>query len=101
MAFLLPLALFAAPLIKKETVSGIIGKTQGVKRAINPPKKPKINTNPLPESSFTCSVPQFTSGFLKSSEATLRLFPELFEAALFSINCFSGQSSTANLLFKL
>jgi hypothetical protein len=30
-------------LVKKETVSGIIGNTQGVSKAINPPKK-CINT---------------------------------------------------------
>ena len=28
---------------KKETVNGIIGNTQGVKRAKTPPKNPRIN----------------------------------------------------------
>ena len=28
-------------MVKKETVTGIIGNTQGVINAINPPKKPK------------------------------------------------------------
>ena len=30
-------------LVKNETVKGIIGKTQGVKRANNPPINPRIN----------------------------------------------------------
>lgn len=71
MAFLFPFALLAAPFVKKETVSGIIGNTQGVRSAIRPPKKPRTNTSPLPESSFTCSVPQSTKGFLKSRLFTL------------------------------
>ena len=32
-----------ALLVKNETVNGIIGKTQGVSKAIKPPKKPRKN----------------------------------------------------------
>ena len=40
-ASLLPFALSFAPLVKKETVKGTIGKTHGVSKAIIPPTKPK------------------------------------------------------------
>ena len=48
MAFAIPLDFFSECLVKNETVNGIIGKTQGVNKAINPPKKPspKIVHNP-------------------------------------------------------
>lgn len=39
--FLNPDFLSLLPLIKNETVNGIIGKTQGVNKATKPPKKPK------------------------------------------------------------
>jgi hypothetical protein len=42
-AFLMPDFLELDFLVKKETVSGIIGNTQGVSNAINPPKKPIKN----------------------------------------------------------
>ena len=42
-AFVIPDFLELAFLVKKETVSGIIGNTQGVSNAINPPKKPIKN----------------------------------------------------------
>ena len=37
-----PFLLFSVFFVKKDTVNGIIGKTQGVSKAINPPSKPKI-----------------------------------------------------------
>ena len=42
-----PFALFLFPFVKKETVNGIIGNTQGVNKAINPPKNPNPRTNQL------------------------------------------------------
>ena len=39
-ASLFPFALFFDPFVKNETVKGIIGKTHGVSKAINPPKNP-------------------------------------------------------------
>ena len=42
-AFLIPDFLELAFLVKKETVKGIIGKTHGVSKAINPPKNPMKN----------------------------------------------------------
>ena len=43
----MPVDLFLLCLVKKLTVMGIIGKTQGVNKAINPPKNPnpKIRIN--------------------------------------------------------
>ena len=41
-------------LVKNETVSGIIGKTQGVSKAIKPPKKPKKKIVKLLFSSTFC-----------------------------------------------
>src|SRR5690554_985656 len=52
-AFANPFCLFSALLVKKETVNGIIGNTQGVSNAIRPPMNPKKNMvpNPLDEPS--------------------------------------------------
>ncbi len=49
MAFFIPTALFLLCLVKKLTVKGIIGKTQGVSRAAKPDKKAikKIAHSPL------------------------------------------------------
>ena len=55
-AFLIPTFLLCAFFVKKETVSGIIGKIQGIINEAKPPKKPKknIDNNPLDFfSSFT------------------------------------------------
>ena len=50
MALLIPLARVVLLLVKKLTVSGIIGNTQGVSNANNPPKKPRINILKMPKS---------------------------------------------------
>ena len=57
MAFLIPAALFLLCLVKKLTVIGIIGKTQGVNNAAKPDKKAikKIAHNP-------CSVVALFAG---------------------------------------
>ena len=49
MAFFFPSALVLLCLVKKLTVIGIIGNTQGVNKAANPPKKAKkkIAHNPF------------------------------------------------------
>ena len=49
MALKIPFFLSCDCLVKKETVKGIIGNTQGVKRASKPPTKPKIKmpNNPV------------------------------------------------------
>jgi len=43
-----PLRSFPPCLVKKETFNGIIGKTQSVKSAINPPKNPKTKWSTVP-----------------------------------------------------
>ena len=57
-------------MVKKETVNGIIGKTQGVINASNPPRNPrkKIVNNPFePDSSTLIPVPPHAfTGFFKS-----------------------------------
>ena len=60
MAFLIPAALVLLVLVKKLTVIGMSGNTQGVKRAASPKPNPirKINNNP--SSSFSSS-PSFSS----------------------------------------
>jgi hypothetical protein len=40
-AFNIPYRLLCC-LVKKETVNGIMGKTQGVSKAMNPPNNPRI-----------------------------------------------------------
>jgi hypothetical protein len=42
MAFTSPFFALSAPLVKNETVNGIIGNTHGVNNAISPPRNPKI-----------------------------------------------------------
>ena len=68
-ALKMPLRLLCAPFVKKETVKGIIGKTQGVNKASNPPTKPKrkILNRELPAAT-ALSVPVCKkSVFFKSS----------------------------------
>ena len=63
MAFLIPADLFWLCLVKKLTVIGIIGKTQGVKSAANPltNDKKKITSKDLFDVLFSC----FTLGLCK------------------------------------
>ena len=62
MAFLIPLALLSDCLVKKETVKGIIGKTQGVSKAKSPPTKPsKKILKKLPPSSVFSLISPFKS----------------------------------------
>ena len=44
MAFAIPLLFDCDCFVKKETVNGIIGKTQGVNKAAKPPRKLKTNS---------------------------------------------------------
>jgi hypothetical protein len=56
MAFINPCFLVLAPLVKKETVKGIIGNTQGVSKAIKPPKNPKRKMVKNPSLSSTSGL---------------------------------------------
>ena len=47
MELVIPLCVLLAPLVKKETVKGIIGNTHGVNKANKPPKKPKMKIEKL------------------------------------------------------
>ena len=60
-ALIIPFLLSRPCLVKKETVSGIIGKTQGVSNAINPPIKPRIKMPQIVFSRSTSS-PQLFNG---------------------------------------
>ena len=42
--------------VKKDTVTGIIGKTQGVIKAIKPPKNPNINTVQALDCLLSCAA---------------------------------------------
>ena len=70
MALPIPLLLFPDCFVKKETVSGIIGKTQGVSKAIKPPNTPnkKIPQRLLPS---VPPSPALLTGFFKSKLAIL------------------------------
>jgi hypothetical protein len=59
-------------LVKKLTVSGIIGKTQGVISAISPPSKPKIKIVHK-EPSLDFFSPQSEIGLLRSTSGSLYL----------------------------
>ena len=62
MAFLIPFAFVLLCFVKKLTVIGIIGKTQGVSNAANPDKKAmkKIDHNPLFVAGLESRVPVFS-----------------------------------------
>ena len=59
---------------KKLTVIGIIGHTQGVNNANNPPRKPVMNIYIQDMSSWPCSSPKacksLITGFQRSPDAT-------------------------------
>src|SRR3954467_11490525 len=62
-ALVTPLPLLCDFFVKNVTVTGIIGNTQGVSNAINPPRKPNKNT----VRRLLCAVsssPQSLTGFL-------------------------------------
>lgn len=61
-------------LVKKVTVTGIIGNTHGVIKAINPPKKPKIKMEKIPWF-WVASSPQLFTGFFISIAADLIFIP--------------------------
>ena len=65
----MPLDLLAPCLVKKDTVNGIIGNTQGVSKAIKPPKKPNTKMVHRPDFSFTAFSSPLTNNslFFKSS----------------------------------
>ena len=75
MALRSPFALSSLPLVKKLTVSGIIGNTQGVSRASSPPMKPrkKIRHMELPflTPELDVPAPPFTTGSSRSTWGSL------------------------------
>ena len=83
MALLIPLARVVLLLVKKLTVSGIIGNTQGVSNANNPPKKPSINILKMPKSDvFMLSKPQFPFGVSTLISRLLSKLPLQFGSSL-------------------
>ena len=77
-ALIIPFFLVPERFVKKETVSGINGKTHGVISAIKPPTKPKrkIASNPL---SVASSSPQGFTGFFTSIEAIFNALSTVLE----------------------
>src|SRR5690349_7182206 len=75
MAFLTPFDRVSDRFVKKETVSGMSGNTQGVNNAMNPPTSPskKIDNKPFPS---VVSSPQGTTGFFKLIEGILILISD-------------------------
>ena len=66
-ALLIPAFFETAFLVKKDTVKGIIGKTQGVNKATKPPRKPIKKRCQRPFDGATeelfCKAPQLLVGF--------------------------------------
>src|SRR6478735_5245218 len=69
--------------VKKETVSGIMGKTQGVRSATSPPRKPimKIPSKPLPAVDSAPVPPQLDAGLFISID--VRFNPVSFAVTSF------------------
>ena len=65
--------MFSAFLVKKETVSGIIGKTHGVSNATKPPKNPIINNDNKPLLCVATILPDDNVAALVSGFATFIL----------------------------
>ena len=63
MAFLIPAALVLLVLVKKLTVIGMSGNTQGVKRAASPKPNPMRKINNNPSSSFSSESPSLHTCF--------------------------------------
>ena len=84
------MALSSESLVKKLTVNGIIGKTQGVKSAIKPPKIPSKN---IPQRDFSSFFsPQSPNGFSRSIVGIIYLL---------LIDALGSCSSTEKLVFFL
>src|SRR5258705_806332 len=74
-AFMIPFLLLCPCFVKKETVSGIMGKTQGVNKAMNPPSNPKIKI-PTRLLFSAVSSPQLLTGLFISIVSILILVLE-------------------------
>src|SRR5690606_18268082 len=99
MAFLIPFARDLLCLVKKLTVIGIIGNTQGVSMAANPPKNDKINIFHRPLSSVFSTVVSFVV-----SSADVELLLASFEYAsklVTSLVVSVLRSNTKNLLKEI
>ena len=96
MAFFFPSAFVLLCFVKKLTVIGIIGKTQGVNNAANPPKnaKKKIDHNPF--SSVFGVVVAATScvGFSVTDVSTTAVVSALTEVVSFETTLVGATSST-------
>ena len=81
--------------VKKLTVSGIIGKTHGVIKAINPPNKPKTKIFHKVLSVELIS-PQLAEGFLSSTSGSL-----YFLVLIISSFVITDSSCLPNEIFSL
>ena len=78
-------------LVKKETVTGIIGNTHGVINAIKPPSSPKINTDhPLAFLLSLAASPQAPAGAVVAVAGNCILKPSAFFP--FAKNKYTGTS---------
>ena len=87
---IIPFLFSSLPFVKKLTVNGIIGKTQGVSRAMRPPKNPSRNMvmKPFPATEpLTTSSPHCVAGLLRSTfeiKGEKLPFSSSFKSVIFS-----------------
>src|SRR6478735_2836605 len=102
MAFLIPAALVLLCLVKKLTVIGIIGKTQGVSKAAKPEKKAikKIDHNPISSVGFDCSTTFFSANAAIFSTLSISFCASSITFFVFSISLFAI-SISGEFVFEL
>ncbi len=81
-AFILPFFLSLDPFVKKLTVNGIIGNTQGVSRANNPPTKPKANTVQKPFPFVSSALNSHTTAGLSKTRLAFLNFSVLTKLSI-------------------
>ena len=105
MALKIPLLFVGDCFVKKETVNGIIGNTQGVSKASNPPIKPKkkIFIKLLPEFELVFSVLFKSAVFFKSSckaAFSFLLFSSKTMATFFIFSPFKEKEKSSSICMQ-
>ena len=93
-AFIIPLERVPEPFVKKETVIGIIGKTQGVNKATNPQPKPSKKIFQKLTSSFL-----IFAGTNSSEALTLTSSFSILSSSIFFLTSSGVSTSKASSCF--
>ena len=96
-----PALLEVAFLVKNDTVNGIIGKTHGVSKAINPPRNPRKNKLMIPddlvEFEGNNELPQFETSASTIIAGIAFLFTLTLDESSTILNCWSSIKNSSLL----